>query len=148
MWLLLADLVAARAPALHGAIAAWVAGQGQVDEGALAGLDLARLPEPAAVDPRLGLDPMARAAKAPPPAPPETAAAVFDAVHLLFAKQPLRQAGDILLAWQARATLAAVLRLGAKTRSKPRPARKPKQKRPRARQSAEQLVLPIDPRKP
>lgn len=104
MWLLLADLVAARAPALHGAIAAWVAGQGQVDAGALAGLDLARLPEPAAVDPRLGVEPTARAPKAPPPAPPETADAVFEAVHLLFATQPLRQASDILLAWHARAT--------------------------------------------
>jgi len=101
MWLLLADLVAARAPALHGAIAAWVAGQGQVDAGALAGLDLARLPEPAAVDPRLGVEPTARA----PKAPPETADAVFDAVHLLFATQSLRQASDILLAWKAGATL-------------------------------------------
>lgn len=104
MWLLLADLVAARAPALHGAIAAWVAGQGQVDASALAGLDLARLPEPAAVDPRLGVEPTARAPKAPPPAPPETADAVFDVVHLLFSTQSLRQASDILIAWQARAT--------------------------------------------
>jgi len=116
MWLLLADLVAARAPTLHTAIASWVAGQGQVDEGALAGLDLARLPEPAAVDPRLGVEPTARTAKAPPPAPPETTDAVFDAVHLLFATQPLGQASDLLLAWQARATpeiAASIRRLAA-----------------------------------
>ncbi len=103
MWLSLADLVAARAPALQAAVAAWVAGQGQVDAGALAGLDLARLPEPAVVDPRLGIEPMARVSKAPP-APPETVDAVSDAIHLLFAAWPLRQAGDILLVWQAKVT--------------------------------------------
>ncbi|MGD0837562.1 MAG: DUF6109 family natural product biosynthesis protein, partial [Polyangia bacterium] len=43
---------------------------------------------------------------------------------------------------------ASVLRLGAKTRSRPRPARKSRQKKPPAHQPAEQLALPLEPRKP
>lgn len=112
VWSLLASVVAAKAPALHQAIAAWVAGRGTIEPATLAGLDLARLPAPVAVDPRLGVEPTTRAPQAPPPAPPETADAVSHAVHLLFATQPVRQAGEVLLAWQDRAApdLATAMR--------------------------------------
>ena len=104
LWQKLYDWIAGRAPALSQAIAAWLAGRGQVESEALAGLDLRRLPEPAPVDQRLGVDSSARWPKPPPPAPPATPESVPDSVHLLFATQSLRQVGDILLGGQAGAT--------------------------------------------
>ena len=102
-WQALTQRVTERAPALAQVIAAWVAGQGQVDARALATLDLSALPAPAAVDPRLGNESATRSPGLPPPDPPTTAERISDAVHLLFAAQPLHVAGDIVLAWHGKA---------------------------------------------
>jgi hypothetical protein len=101
-WQTLVALFERQAPALGAAVTAWLDGKGQLDSGMLAGLDLGRLPKATPGNPRLGNESSARP-RTPPPAQPATVESVPDVVHLLFATQPLRQAGDTLLAWQAQA---------------------------------------------
>jgi hypothetical protein len=111
MWKFLVENVTARAPALAHAITAWIGGQGQIDPHAVMDLDLDGLPASAAPDPRLGLEPPSRPRLAPP-AMPVSSAQAEEALHALFATQPLTVVADTLRAWldRAPADLAISLR--------------------------------------
>src|SRR5450759_4421048 len=110
-WKFLVEKVTSRAPALARAIAAWIAGQGQIDPREMADMDLDGLSALAAPDPRLGIESAGRPRLAPPAAPASSAQAE-EALYILFATQALTVVADTLRAWLDRAPsdLALTLR--------------------------------------
>jgi len=110
-WQSLHDGVAARAPGLARALRAWVQGQGQIDSSCLADLDLDRLPGSVALD-SSGPSHARPRSRPAVPAAPASVEQVEDALHTLFAAQPLPVASDTLRVWLdgASPALAKTLR--------------------------------------
>ncbi|HEX7498942.1 MAG TPA: DUF6109 family natural product biosynthesis protein, partial [Polyangia bacterium] len=111
IWNFLVESVAARAPTLARAIAAWIDGQGHIDPHEVAGMDLDGLPALAVPDPRHGVESAGRPHLAPP-AIPASPAEAHEAIYVLFATQPPVIVAETLRTWleRAPADLAMTLR--------------------------------------